>query len=168
MKYTRSLIATVAIVASTVTASGVIAATHTSAPIPEVKKVATTETMKPQETPLVAQAPTDNTPATPATVQPSPVAPVSTTPADNKAKLETLITATATDRGIDPQTQWICLDRIITANIGYANYNDVIDATKSPVVYRFLNGIDTGTGFRTYVKFDGPGTCSQILYQVAN
>lgn len=121
-----------------------------SAPTSQVATTATPSATLPAETTVTAAT-------TPADTPPAPTA------ADNQAQLQNLILTTATSRGLAPQqatSQWMCIDKIVSVNPGYSDYNAALNA---PITDVFMDPYTYPTGQSVYRLFDGGGSC-RIIY----
>ncbi len=93
---------------------------------------------------------------------PPPPAPAAGTHAgENREKLHSFIDGIATTYGMKDkllQTQWICIDKLVTAEgISYDSYYSVFN---SPVVQRYIQHFVSQGGVEGYRYFDGPGSCT--------
>lgn len=163
MKYKRSLIAG-AVLVSLVTI-GIVSANNQAAPTPvKIETVKTATDSAP--TASDASVPDSNSVTVQATV-PDSVVPVTPPTANNQNKLHGIVTAQIAhiipllvrqDIPADQlqdllDTQWFCIDKIITNTVGYDNYDD---AYNSPAIQIFVNAPNTDG---TYSYFDGRGSC---------
>lgn len=168
MKYKRGIVAGVA--ALTVVTSGtVMALTHDNPPLP-TKTAQTSQDAGPNSEPPTTNQQEDPAMApaadqTPTTVTPQVPAITSTpTPAENRTKLQDAVTDAANtvllhlptqDKDSFIAVQWACVDKLVSLNQGYGDY----DALLTNSAYTVFNPIHNEDGTTVYQYFDNPGSC---------
>jgi len=156
-------IAGISLALTTVATAGILYATPK--PEPHIKSVNISSikhqaAIKPSE-PVAVTAPK------PVIETPKSPTPVSNAEA-NKAKLHASIDAISEARGISKEqtgnrpslfdTQWICIDKIVSYRVGYDDYET---AESTEVVQAFKQPFNSSDGHTVgYRYFDGPGSCT--------
>jgi len=156
MRYKRILVTAVIVISLATT--GVILAATPNPPVP-TKPVMVTSHNPQTKAKAVNDVPLETIPVTPVA---TPIAiPPRVTADDNKLKLQDLIISTAQSRGMSDklvQTQWSCVNKIVTYRTGYGDYDTVLNSEIVQVIMQpFQSRYSSEVGYR---YFDQPGTCS--------